>query len=85
MSQRNIIRASKDPEYRMSLSGEARAKMPENPAGPVELSEVLLKEVAGGTISIQVTQCEPSCEVMCTYPLCSLTLCPACTSPGYPC
>ena len=45
-----IIRAWKDPEYRASLSTQARAGLPESPAGAAlaELGEVELREAAGG-------------------------------------
>ncbi len=42
-----IIRAWEDAEYRMSLSEEERAKLPENPVGQIELTEDELSEVMG--------------------------------------
>jgi mersacidin/lichenicidin family type 2 lantibiotic len=48
----NIIRAWKDEEYRMSLSDEERSLLPDNPAGPVELSDADLDSVVGGVTGI---------------------------------
>lgn len=44
----NIIRAWKDEEYRMSLSDEERSLLPDNPAGPMELSDAELDSIVGG-------------------------------------
>ena len=44
----NIIRAWKDEEYRMSLSDEERSLLPDNPAGPMELSDADLESIVGG-------------------------------------
>ena len=48
MSNRNIIRAWKDPSYRNQLSSAERAALPENPAGAVEIFNEDLSQVAGG-------------------------------------
>ncbi len=48
MSKRDIIRAWKDEEYRLSLSKAERDKLPEHPAGVIELTDVELSMVAGG-------------------------------------
>ncbi len=48
MSKIEIIRAWKDEEYRASLSEAERAKLPEHPAGLIELTDVELNMVAGG-------------------------------------
>jgi mersacidin/lichenicidin family type 2 lantibiotic len=50
MSNIDIIRAWKDLDYRNSLSEAELAQLPENPAGPVELSDTDLSEVVGGTL-----------------------------------
>ncbi|HEY0735247.1 MAG TPA: mersacidin/lichenicidin family type 2 lantibiotic [Herpetosiphonaceae bacterium] len=47
MSNVDIIRAWKDDEYRNSLSEEARALLPEHPAGLLELRDEDLGLVAG--------------------------------------
>jgi mersacidin/lichenicidin family type 2 lantibiotic len=44
----DIIRAWKDEEYRLSLTEEQRALLPDNPAGLLELSDADLESVAGG-------------------------------------
>jgi mersacidin/lichenicidin family type 2 lantibiotic len=48
MSYLDIIRAWKDEEYRLSLSEEQRAVLPEHPAGLMELVDAELDDVAGG-------------------------------------
>ncbi len=42
-----IIRAWKDDEYRMDLGAEEQQKLPENPAGVVEVSESILNSASG--------------------------------------
>ena len=44
----DIIRAWKDEEYRLSLTEEQRALLPDNPAGLLELSDADLESVQGG-------------------------------------
>ena len=53
MSNVDIIRAWKDEEYRNSLSEAERAQLPGNPAGAIELSDLDLTSVAGGTTGWQ--------------------------------
>ena len=48
MSYRNIVRAWKDPEYRLGLSAAEQARLPDNPAGLVELVEADLGATLGG-------------------------------------
>lgn len=48
MSELDVIRAWKDEEYRQSLSDDERAKLPQNPAGFIELNDMDLSSVAGG-------------------------------------
>jgi mersacidin/lichenicidin family type 2 lantibiotic len=48
MSNIDIIRAWKDPEYRQSLSKAEQAKSPVNPAGLIELKDAELDAVSGG-------------------------------------
>ena len=43
-----VIRAWKDPEYRLNLSEEEQEALPENPAGAIELTDDELDTVAGG-------------------------------------
>lgn len=43
-----IIRAWKDPEFRLSLSQEEQDALPENPAGAIELTDDELDMVTGG-------------------------------------
>ena len=50
MIRDRIIRAWKDPEYRLGLSEEDRAELPENPAGAIELTDEELDLATGGHI-----------------------------------
>jgi mersacidin/lichenicidin family type 2 lantibiotic len=70
MSHEDIIRAWKDAEYRMSLSKEERAQLPENPAGLIELMDGEMVLVGGG-------YCPPG-ESECTW---QADICP---KPGLP-
>jgi len=47
MSRFDVIRAWKDKAYRQSLSDADRARLPENPAGSVELTETEAAAVVG--------------------------------------
>lgn len=49
MSKLDVIRAWKDAEYRSSLTDKQRASLPDNPAGALDLSDLDLDSVAGGT------------------------------------
>ena len=48
MLRDKIIRAWKDPEYRLNLSEEEQAQLPENPAGAIELTDDELDMATGG-------------------------------------
>lgn len=48
MRNMDIIRAWKDPEYRMSLSEAEKALLPDHPAGIIELTDDEMGAVAGG-------------------------------------
>lgn len=69
MSEFDIIRAWKDPEYRASLSGPKLEQLPENPAGLIELPDTVLIKVAGGgenqphtTEAAMTTGCNDDCN-----------------------
>ena len=47
MRNMDIIRAWKDPEYRLSLSEAEKALLPDHPAGIIELTGADLGAVAG--------------------------------------
>ena len=49
MSKIDIIRAWKDERYRMSLTEAERAQLPPNPAGSLELTDLEMATVSGGT------------------------------------
>ena len=61
MSKLDVIRAWKDVEYRSSLPGSELGALPANPAGMIDLSEVELSAVAGGTEGVVYTGCVPTC------------------------
>jgi len=48
MRNMDIIRAWKDPEYRLSLSEAEKALLPDHPAGLIGLTDAELGAVAGG-------------------------------------
>jgi mersacidin/lichenicidin family type 2 lantibiotic len=48
MNIATVVRAWKDREYRLGLTDEERALLPENPAGLLELDDADLAQVAGG-------------------------------------
>ena len=55
MRNEHIIRAWKDEGFREGLSPEARAHLPEHPAGMVELTDADLMNAAGGDITISLS------------------------------
>ena len=57
MSALDIIRAWKDTDYRLSLSAEQLAQLPENPVGQPELTDEELKTVAGGATPALTKPC----------------------------
>jgi mersacidin/lichenicidin family type 2 lantibiotic len=48
MDKIKVIRAWKDPDYRLTLTDEERAELPDHPAGLLELDDAELARVAGG-------------------------------------
>lgn len=72
MSNEKIIRAWKDKAYRESLSSSEKAALPENPAGPVELTEEQLGSVLGGLDladpgQVAATSWKPMCRETATW------------------
>jgi len=49
MSPLDIIRAWKDEDYRLSLTDAQRAMLPSSPVGLIELSDIDMSTLAGGT------------------------------------
>jgi len=81
MNTRNIIRAWKDEEYRLSLSEAERALLPAHPAGTIELGDAELEKAAGGFTSFW--SCPPvvhTQEQFCTTPCTTVLAC----GPSYP-
>ena len=62
-----IIRTWKDEAYRRSLSEGEQAQLPANPAGLIELTDLELASVAGGTkpLTIQYPYCTGNCTGNC--------------------
>jgi mersacidin/lichenicidin family type 2 lantibiotic len=75
MSKIDVARAWKDESYRLSLGEAERALLPENPAGPVELSDADLTGAGGantgGTGVMEFTYSGSFClcntKSICTY------------------
>ena len=69
----DIIRAWKDEDYRMSLTPEDRARLPENPAGPVELTDADLTGAGAGAPALAITYSGSFC--LCnTKSICTLCM-----------
>lgn len=64
MSPEQIIKAWKSTTFRKSLGAAARAALPANPAGLIELNDDELAVVGGGTKNSCTTAC-PSYKGMC--------------------
>lgn len=48
MKKSDIVRAWRDEEFRLSLTEEQRAQLPESPAGILDIAEENLRSAAGG-------------------------------------
>ena len=55
MSKIDFIRAWKDEDYRLSLNFAELARLPENPAGVIDLSESELEVVVGAATALLLT------------------------------
>jgi len=77
MSKKDIIRAWKDPEFRAGLNAKDRGRIPEHPAGMIELDADELTKVAGGGFRLAagvpalspgggLTQSGNTCDPLCT-------------------
>ena len=62
MSKIDIIRAWRDEEYRLSLSEEERAQLPESPVGVVELEDAGLG-IKGGAATFNPMNCTDQCTL----------------------
>ncbi len=49
MANNKIVQAWKNEEYRMAMTAEERASLPENPAGIVELTDEALDDLIAGS------------------------------------
>ena len=76
MSIKNIIRAWKDEDYRLSLSEAERALLPEHPAGLIELSGAEMDGVNGGVrtfVASTARYCRGHPNLACGSPSASAT------------
>ncbi|QRK04684.1 mersacidin/lichenicidin family type 2 lantibiotic [Archangium violaceum] len=62
----DIVRAWKDADYRMSLTQEQLAQLPENPVGAVELSDEQLQG-AGGVAAQSASFYSCPTKSICSY------------------
>jgi mersacidin/lichenicidin family type 2 lantibiotic len=91
MKMEKIVHSWKDEDYRMSLSSDEQALLPDNPAGLIELSDAELGGMAGGMEDRSWGGCY-SQRFICPESLfvpCSLFACPslgwgACSWAGCP-
>ena len=74
------IRAWKDEGFRLTLADADRARLPESPAGLIELDDADLGEVAGGEGITQTTVCGTSwaCVTVATIAISKNMSCGAC-------
>ena len=77
MSNNEIIRAWKDPEYRENLTKESRSQLPDNPAGVIEILDKKAQTLVGGKFTDKLTKFtkHPTCTIMtglldCTWVFC---------------
>jgi len=63
MSRIDVVRAWKDAKYRRSLSPEERARLPESPAGLVELSDDDLQMSGGAGHRDRFITTAPTCTL----------------------
>ena len=63
MNIRNIIRAWRDQEFREELTDEELAKLPDNPAGEIELFEDELNMIDGGLTETAVSRLHSHCDL----------------------
>jgi mersacidin/lichenicidin family type 2 lantibiotic len=76
VSQKSIIRAWKDEEFRNRLSASEKSSLPANPAGITELSDLELTASGGTFLTFCKTEhtCQPSsCNTYCTIKFCQPT------------
>ena len=71
MSKLDIVRAWKDEEYCESLTAADRSRLPQNPAGIVELTDPDMAQVEGGTITYPF-----GCDSFITICYSYITYCP---------
>jgi len=64
MSKNDVIQYWKNEEHRLNISDEARANLPENPAGLVELTDEALDDlISGGGSGVDDSCGWSSCNV----------------------
>lgn len=76
----DVVRAWRDEEYRDSLTEEERANLPENPAGLADVSDSVLRSVAGGCGTYKYSD-----ACMTIFDGCSTLRSDSCVQPGENC
>ena len=61
MSNRKVIRAWRDEDYRLGLNEAERSMLPEHPAGQIELSDAELGVAVGGGVFKTALLCTLNC------------------------
>ena len=72
MSKLDIVRAWKDEDYFNKLSESDRSLLPQNPAGIIELTDLDMGNVEGGT-TFSLTF---GCDSITTFCMSAITICP---------
>jgi mersacidin/lichenicidin family type 2 lantibiotic len=73
MRSEEIVHSWKDETYRLGLSDNERALLPDNPAGVIELTDAELIGIRGGSL---ITVCSfMPCESLITYCPTAITFC----------
>ena len=83
MDTKNIIRAWKDEEYRLSLSAAERTLLPDHPAGFIELTDAEMGHVAGGRLGAAGDTPLGICDEVTPGDPCGIT--PKCPSSDWGC
>jgi mersacidin/lichenicidin family type 2 lantibiotic len=80
MSYQHIIRAWKDPEYRLSLSEAEQALLPPHPSGHIEMTDGDLDHVTGGRKNLNdpKTILIRDCQILSLGPTCVHNLSDSC-------
>ncbi len=75
MKSEEIVRSWKDETYWPGLSDKVQALLPENPAGAIELTDVELNELDGGSLIAVCISFAPVCGTLITFCPSAITFC----------